>query len=113
MGDVVAGFGVLDDEVLAVFHHDREIIESDVGARAGVVETPVRYFLMMMSPSFLAMLSPYNQNRPAAILLDANCRRYAAPLTNALCDAANLLLLRRSTVCLVVLYAGQERPRRI
>jgi hypothetical protein len=45
MGDVLAGFGILHGEILALLHHDREIVQRHIGARARVVEPPVRIFL--------------------------------------------------------------------
>src|SRR6266540_2826453 len=44
-GDVLAGLGVVDDEILARLHHGREVFERDVGARAGIVEPSVGVFL--------------------------------------------------------------------
>jgi cyanate lyase len=44
-GDVVAGLGVEDDEVLAVLHHLAEMVERDVARRRGVVEPAVGVFL--------------------------------------------------------------------
>jgi hypothetical protein len=44
-GDVLAGLGVVDDEILARLHHGRQVFERDVGARAGIVEPPVGVFL--------------------------------------------------------------------
>src|SRR5262249_51131284 len=44
-GNVLSGFGVMNDEILAFLHHGREVFESDISARAGVVEPPVGVFL--------------------------------------------------------------------
>ena len=44
-GDILAGLGVVDDEILAGLDHGGEIFERDVGTGAGVVETPVRVLL--------------------------------------------------------------------
>ena len=44
-GDVLAGLGVIDDEILAVLDHGGEVFERHIGARAGVVEPPVGVFL--------------------------------------------------------------------
>ncbi len=44
-GDVVAGLGVIDEEILALLHHRREILERHIGAGAGIIEPPVRVFL--------------------------------------------------------------------
>ena len=44
-GDVVAGLGVVDEEILAVLHHRREILERHIGAGAGIIEPPVGVFL--------------------------------------------------------------------
>ena len=44
-GDVVAGLGVVDDEVDLVLYHLRQMIERDVGRGGGVVEPPVGIFL--------------------------------------------------------------------
>ena len=44
-GDVLAGLGVVDDEILARLHHDGEVFERHIGAGAGVVEPPVGVFL--------------------------------------------------------------------
>ena len=44
-GDVVAGFGVIDEEVLALLHHRCEILERHIGTGAGIIEPPVRVFL--------------------------------------------------------------------
>ena len=44
-GDVLAGLGVGDDEILALLQHLGEILERDIGRGAGVVETPVRVLL--------------------------------------------------------------------
>ncbi len=43
-GDVFAALGVIDDEILAEFHHGGEVFERDVGAGTGVVESPVGVF---------------------------------------------------------------------
>ena len=40
-GDVLAGLGVIDDEILAGLDHGGEVFERHVGARAGIVESPV------------------------------------------------------------------------
>ena len=45
MGDVLAAFGVLDGEIVALLHHDRQVVQRHIGAGAGVVETPVGVFL--------------------------------------------------------------------
>ena len=44
-GDVLAGLGVMDEEILARLHHGGEVFEGDIGAGAGVVEAPVGVFL--------------------------------------------------------------------
>ena len=44
-GDVVAGLGVVDEEILALLHHRREVFERHIGAGAGIIEPPVRVFL--------------------------------------------------------------------
>ena len=44
-GDVVAGLGVEDEEVLALLDHRREIFERHIGAGSGIIEPPVRIFL--------------------------------------------------------------------
>ena len=44
-GDVLAGLGIVDDEILAVLDHPREVFERDIGAGAGVVEAPVGVLL--------------------------------------------------------------------
>src|SRR6185312_6045728 len=44
-GNVLAGFRVEDHKVFAFLDHHRQIFERNVGARAGVVETPVGVFL--------------------------------------------------------------------
>ena len=44
-GDVLAGLGVVDDEILARLDHGGEVFERHVGAGAGVVEPPVGVFL--------------------------------------------------------------------
>ena len=45
MGEVVAGLGVVNDEIPIAAHHRRQIIERDVGARLGIIETPVGVLL--------------------------------------------------------------------
>ncbi len=37
-GDVIAGLGVVDEEILAVLDHRREVLERHIGARAGIIE---------------------------------------------------------------------------
>jgi hypothetical protein len=44
-GDVLAGLGVVDDEVLAAAHHLAQLVEGDVAAGGRVVEPPVRVLL--------------------------------------------------------------------
>src|SRR5262249_33284041 len=44
-GDVLAGLGVVDDEVLAGLHHRGEVLQRYIGAGAGVVEPAVSIFL--------------------------------------------------------------------
>ncbi|MCY1231472.1 hypothetical protein D9M72_439220 [compost metagenome] len=44
MGDVLSGLCVLDDEIVALLHHDSQVVERDIGAGPGVVEPPVRIF---------------------------------------------------------------------
>jgi hypothetical protein len=44
-GDVVAGLGVIDEEILALLHHRREVLERHVGAGTGIIEPPVCIFL--------------------------------------------------------------------
>ena len=44
-GDVVAGLGVIDEEILAFLHHGREVFERNVGAGTGIIEPPVGVFL--------------------------------------------------------------------
>jgi diguanylate cyclase (GGDEF)-like protein/PAS domain S-box-containing protein len=44
-GDVLAALGVINDEILAGFHHDGEVLKRHVGAGSGVVEAPVGVFL--------------------------------------------------------------------
>src|ERR1700676_4464250 len=44
-GDVVAGLGVVDEEILAVLHHRREVLERYIGARTGIIEPSIRVFL--------------------------------------------------------------------
>jgi hypothetical protein len=44
-GNVVAGLGVIDQKILALFHHGREIFERHIGAGAGIIEPPVSIFL--------------------------------------------------------------------
>ena len=44
-GDVVAGLGVIDEEILAVLDHRGEVFERHIGAGAGIIEPPVRVFL--------------------------------------------------------------------
>ena len=43
-GDVLAGFGVEDDKILAVLDHGSEVLERNVGAGTGIVEAPVSVF---------------------------------------------------------------------
>jgi len=43
--DVLAGLGVVDDELAAALHHRAEVVERDVAARRRVVEPPVGVFL--------------------------------------------------------------------
>ena len=45
MGQVVAGFGIKHNEVALGADHLSQVVESDVGAGLGVVESPVRVFL--------------------------------------------------------------------
>jgi hypothetical protein len=40
-GNVIAGFGVIDEEVFAFLHHRREVFERHIGAGAGIIEPPV------------------------------------------------------------------------
>ena len=44
-GDVVAGLGVIDEEILAIFHHRSEIFERHIGAGTGIIEPPIGVFL--------------------------------------------------------------------
>ena len=44
-GDVLAGLGVVDDEILALPDHAAEIVERHIGRGAGVVEPAVGVFL--------------------------------------------------------------------
>src|SRR3546814_13950806 len=45
MGDVLAALGIDDAEIAALAHHRAQILERDVAAAFGVVETTVRIFL--------------------------------------------------------------------
>src|SRR3546814_9900351 len=45
VGDVLPALGVNDAEIAAFTHHRAEILERDVAAAFGVVETTVRLFL--------------------------------------------------------------------
>ena len=45
VGEVVAGLGIVNDEIAIAAHHRGEIVERDVGARLGVVEPPVGVLL--------------------------------------------------------------------
>src|SRR6267378_1445748 len=40
-GDVLAGLGVGDHEILLVLHHSGEVCEADIASRPGVGEPPV------------------------------------------------------------------------
>src|SRR5208282_6662771 len=40
-GNVLAGLGVIDDKIFAGLDHGGEVFERHVGARTGVVESPV------------------------------------------------------------------------
>src|SRR6516162_3866458 len=51
-GDVLAGLGVVNDEILARLHHGREVFERDVGTGAGVVEPSVRAYPLGSIPCF-------------------------------------------------------------
>src|SRR3954453_5271796 len=44
-GDVVAGLGVVDQEIFAVLDHGGEVFQRHVSARPGVIEPAVRVFL--------------------------------------------------------------------
>ena len=56
-GDVLAGLGVVDDEILALLDHLGEVFERHVGGGAGVVEPAVGVFLDDRRSSFVAMSS--------------------------------------------------------
>ncbi|MGY4282856.1 hypothetical protein ACVWXO_002076 [Bradyrhizobium sp. LM2.7] len=44
-GDVVAGLGIVDQEVFAVLDHGGEVFQRHVSTRSGIIEPPVRVFL--------------------------------------------------------------------
>jgi hypothetical protein len=44
-GDVLAGLGVVDDEILTILDHHGEVFEGHVSAGAGIIEPPVGVFL--------------------------------------------------------------------
>jgi len=43
--NVIAGFGVVDEEVLALLHHRREVLKRHIGTGSGIIEPPVGVFL--------------------------------------------------------------------
>ena len=45
VGDVLARLRVLNREILALLHHDGEVVEGHVAARPGIVQSPVGVFL--------------------------------------------------------------------
>ena len=55
VGEVVARLGVVDDEIPVAAHHLREIFERHVGARLGIVETPVGILLYDNRFSFFGL----------------------------------------------------------
>ena len=68
-GDVLAGLGVIDDEVGALLHHFGEIVEGDIGAGRGVVEAPVGVFLDDDRVCAVAACSPLNSVSLASSML--------------------------------------------
>jgi hypothetical protein len=61
----------VDDEVLAVLDHHRQVVERDIGACAGVVEAPVGVFLDDDVAVFLGhvlSLHPITNRQPGAVL---------------------------------------------
>jgi hypothetical protein len=44
-GDVLAGLGVVNHKILALFDHDREVFQRHIGAGAGIIEPAVGVFL--------------------------------------------------------------------
>ena len=63
-GDVLAGLGVIDHEILAALDHGGEIFERHIGAGAGVVEPPVGVFLDRDGSSFWSAMLHYGSPCP-------------------------------------------------
>ncbi len=84
VGQVVAGLGVVDDEVLVVANHLGQIVQRHVGAGLGIVETPVRVLLDDDRLFFLRLSVGFVQHRlshsnhdlilQCGIVTQADCR---------------------------------------